>query len=102
VQVGHVFDHSEHTSYEDAREYDADHSDAEAVEGRVDQGEDFEEGIVNAVNQGCIQVDEGDCWVLDGNLDGLDLESGLAYESKLEMGKHTKALITTVDGFKSL
>ena len=42
------------------------------VVGRVDEGEDFEEGVVDSVDEGGVEVHEGDGGVLGGDFEGLD------------------------------
>ena len=42
------------------------------VVARVDEGEDFEEGVVDAVDEGGVHVYEGDGGVFDCDLEGFD------------------------------
>lgn len=70
VQVGDVCGDSEETSDEDAEEYDSCLSDVETVHGPVDEGEDFEEGVVDCVDDGGVDVYEGDGGVFDCDFEG--------------------------------
>lgn len=72
VEIGDVGEGSEAAGDKDAGEEDADGAEGELVEGRVDEREDFEEGVVDAVDEGGVEVYEGDGWVFDGDFDGLD------------------------------
>ena len=72
VKVGNVGGDAEEAGDEDAGEDDADHAEREAVHGRVDEGEDFEEGVVDTVDEGRVEVHKGDGGVFDGDFDGFD------------------------------
>ena len=58
VQVVEVDGHGEDAADDYAGENDAGFTDVEAVEGAVDQGEDFEEGVVYSVDEGGVDVCE--------------------------------------------
>lgn len=75
VEVSEVSSDAEGAGDEDAGEEDADGAEGEVVVDGVDEGEDFEEGIVDAVDEGGVGVYEGDGGVFDGDFDGFD-ESG--------------------------
>lgn len=72
VEVGDVGGDAEDAGDEDAEEDDARLADAEAVHGAVDEGEDFEEGVVDCVDDGGVDVDKGDGRVFDGDFEGFD------------------------------
>lgn len=72
VEVEDVGEDADETGDEDAEEDDAGLAEVEAVHGPVDEREDLEEGIVGGVDDGGVDVDEGDGGVFDGDLEGLD------------------------------
>ena len=72
VEVSDVGGHADAAGDEDAQEGDADLAEGEAIHDRVDEGEDFEEGVVDAVDEAGVEVHERDGGVLDGDFDGLD------------------------------
>ena len=72
VQVGDVDERSEAAGDEDAGEEDADDAEGEVVEDRVYEREDFEERVVDSIDQGGVEVYECDGGVFDGYLQGLD------------------------------
>ncbi len=72
VEVGDVDCRSDAAGDQDAGEEDADDAEGEVVVDGVDEREDFEEGVVDAVYEGRVQVYEGDGGVFDGYFDGLD------------------------------
>ena len=72
AEVGGVDSDADEAGDEDAGEDDANDAEGEAVHGWVDEGEDFEEGVVDAVDDGCVEVHEGDGWVFDCDFDGFD------------------------------
>ena len=47
-------------------------TEVEAVDGGVDEREDLEEGVIDAIDEGEIEVDKADGGVFEGNLNGLD------------------------------
>ena len=72
IKVGDVDEGAEDAGGEDAGEEDADGAEGEVVEDGIDEREYFEEGVVDSVYQGCVEIYEGDGWVLDGDFHGLD------------------------------
>ncbi len=72
VEVGDVGDDAQEAGDEDTGEDDANHAGGETVHGRVDEREDFEEGVVDAVDEGGVEVHERDGGVLDGDFDRFD------------------------------
>lgn len=72
VQVGDVGEGAHGAGDEDAEEEHAHGADGEVVVDRVDEREDFEEGVVDSVDEGCVRVYEGDGRVFDGDFDGFD------------------------------
>lgn len=42
------------------------------VDWWIHKGENFKETVVYSIGEGCVDVGEGNCWVLDENLDWLD------------------------------
>lgn len=72
VEIGDVDERSDGAGDEDAGEEDADDAEGEVVVDRVDEREDFEEGVVDSVHQGRVGVDESDGRVFDGYLQGLN------------------------------
>lgn len=62
MQVGEVDGHGDEAADDDAREDEAGFADGEAVHGRVDKGEDLEEGVVDAVDEGGVGVYEEDLY----------------------------------------
>ena len=72
ADVRAVDDDGEQDRNQHAQERHADHARAEAVEGRVDKREDLEEGVVDAVGERGVDVDEGDGGVFERDLEGLD------------------------------
>ena len=72
VEVGAVAEDADDAGDEDAGEDDADDAEGEVVVARVDEGEDFEEGVVDPVDEGRVHVYEGDGGVFDGYFHGFD------------------------------
>lgn len=72
VEVADVDADADEAGDEDAEEDEADLAEVEAVVDRVDEGEDLEEGVVDAVDDGGVDLDEHDGRVLEGDLEGLD------------------------------
>ena len=72
VQVGAVGEDADDAGDEDAGEDDADDAEGEVVVARVDEGEDFEEGVVDPVHESRVHVYEGDGGVFDGYFEGFD------------------------------
>ena len=72
VQVGGVGDDTDDAGDEDAGEDDADDAEGEVVVAGVDEGEDFEEGVVDSVDEGGVHVYEGDGGVFDCYFEGFD------------------------------
>lgn len=72
VQVEYVDGDADEAGDEDAGEEDADGAEGEAVVDGVDEGEDFKEGVVDAVDEGGVEVHESDGGVFDGDFEGLD------------------------------
>ena len=72
VEVGDVGDDADGAGDEDAGEEDADGAEGEVVVDGVDEREDFEEGVVDSVYEGCVEVYEGDRGVFDGDFYGFD------------------------------
>lgn len=72
VEVGDVGEDAEAAGDEDAGEEDADGAEGEVVVDWIDEREDFEEGVVDSVDEGRVQVYEGDGGVFDGDFYGLD------------------------------
>ncbi len=72
VEVGHVDRDPDQARHQDAQEHHADLAEREAVEDRVHQREDLEEGVVNPVDDRGVEVDEGDGRIFDGDLQGFD------------------------------
>jgi len=64
--------HTDDASNANAEEGEAELAEVEAVDPRVDKGEDLEEGVVNPVGQRGVYVGEQDRGVLDHDLHGLD------------------------------
>lgn len=84
VEVRDVGQHAEPAGDEDAGEEDADDAEGEVVVDGVDEREDLEEGVVDSVDQGRVQVHEGDGRVFDGDFDGLD-EGGDEHSHRLDI-----------------
>lgn len=72
VEVGAVDEDAEGAGDENAGEEDAQGAEGEAVVLQVDKGEDFEEGVVDAVDEGGVDIHKGDGGVFDCDFDGLD------------------------------
>lgn len=72
VEIASVGSNSDRTSYDNAQEPDAQGAWAEMVEVDVDEGEDFEEGVVDAVDEAGVDIDERDGGVFDGDFHGFD------------------------------
>jgi len=72
VEVADVDGDAEQAGDKDAGEDDANHTKAETVHWWVDKREDFKEGIVDAVDDGGVDVYKGDSGVLDCDFDGFD------------------------------
>ncbi len=72
IQVRDVGARADGAGDEDAREQDADGAEGEVVVDRIDEREDLEEGIIDAVDERRVQVHEGYSGVLDRDLDGFD------------------------------
>ena len=72
VEIQAVGEGAEAAGDEDAGEEDADGAEGEAVVDRVDEREDLEEGVVDAVDEGGVEVHKRDGWVLDRDLNGFD------------------------------
>ncbi len=72
VEICDVRERADSARDEDAGEQDADGAEGEVVVDGVDEREDLEERIVDAVDKRRVQVHEGDSGVLDRDLDGFD------------------------------
>ena len=72
VEISPVNDCAEDASDEDAGEENAESAGVEAIEADVHDGEDFEERVVDAVDERGVQVDEGDGWIFEGDFEGFD------------------------------
>ena len=72
VQVGDVGEDAKATGHENTCEKDANGAEGEVVVDGVDEREDFEEGVVDPVDEGRVRVHEGDGGVFDGDFDGFD------------------------------
>lgn len=72
VQVSEINKQRERSAEEAGRECEADLAEVEAVHGWEDEGEDLEEGVVDAVEEGGIDVYEEDGGVFDGVFDGFN------------------------------
>ena len=72
VKVGEVRGDTGATGYQDTQEDDTDCAEREAIHHRVDQRKNFEEGVIDAIDEAGIHVHEGDGWVFDCDLDRLD------------------------------
>lgn len=71
-KVGDVDGDAEEAGDEDAEEDEADFADGHAVIYWVHEGENLEERVVDAVDDGSVDLDEEDGRVLDCDLEGLD------------------------------
>lgn len=72
IDVGCVDGYAQETGDQDAEEDEADLAQVHVVVDWVDEGEDFEEGVVNAVDDCGVDLDEEDGRVFDCDLEGLD------------------------------
>lgn len=72
VQVGEVDCDTEDARDQDTQEDQADLAEIHVVIDRVDEGEYLEEGVVDAVDDGGVDLDEEHGGVLDGDFQGLD------------------------------
>ena len=72
IQVRDVETDTDHTRDEDAEEDDTDLTEVEAIVDGVDQREDLEEGVVDSVDDGSVDLDEEHSRVLDGDFERLD------------------------------
>ena len=72
VKVGDVDCHADETGDQDAEEDDTDHAEGEAVHDGVDERECLEEGVVDPVHEGGVEVYERDGRVFDCYLDRLN------------------------------
>ena len=84
VQVEHVDGDADEAGNEDAGEEDADGAEGEVVVDGVDEGEDFEEGVVDAVDEGGVEIHKGDGRVFDGDFEGFD-DGGYEYFGRLDV-----------------
>lgn len=72
VEVGAVDGGAEEAGDEDAEEDEPRLAEVHVVVDGVDEGEGLEEGVVDAVDDGGVDLDEEHGRVLEGDLDGLD------------------------------
>ena len=72
VQVRDVCQQSDNAGHQDAAEEDADGPQGETVENRIHERKDFEEGVVDSVHQGRVEVHKGDGRIFDGDFQGFD------------------------------
>ena len=72
MQVSGVGYDAQEAGDENAGEDDADGAEGEVVVAGVDEGEDFEEGVVDAVDEGGVHVYESDGGVFDCDFEGFD------------------------------
>ena len=84
VQVGDVDEGADAAGDEDAGEEDADGAEGEVVEDWVDEREDFEEGVVDSVDEGRVDVYEADGRVFNGDFYRLD-EGGYDHFRRLDV-----------------
>lgn len=67
-----VEDHSYRGANSDTNEHETDFANVEAVDTAVDEWEDFEEGVVSAINYARVNTCEQDSWILDVNFNRFD------------------------------
>jgi len=72
MKVGAVGSDTKETGDENAQKDDADDPQGEVIHDRIDQWKDLEERVIDSINKGGVQVDEGDRRILDSYFKGLD------------------------------
>lgn len=72
IEIRRVDGGAEDAGDDDADEDKAELAEGEAVEGGIDKGKGFKEAVIDAVDEGGIQVHKGDGRVFVGDLEGFD------------------------------
>ena len=76
VEIGAIDDDAEQTCDDDAEKDNAEFAEVEAVHFVIDDGEHFEEGVVDAVDETAVGVDEKNGGILDHDLERFDQRIG--------------------------
>lgn len=70
--VSQEYDQADNTSDANGEEGQSSFSEVEAVHGRINQGENLKERIVNSICERSVDVGKSDCRILDKDFDRLD------------------------------